>query len=381
MSDDLDRLLKDSLQKAGEDYERLSSPVRKAQARERFLERYEKRRWISPFVIAIAGTAAAALVAIGIYAVTDSGDVLPEPDTEVAGERDPFVEFPIEGSPADIGVRSNGAWIADADNGELIHMDPATGEIVSRIPLGGTPETLAIGTGSVWVGDAEAGVLYRVDPATDELVGDPVDVGDPVPSMAISIGTEAVWVVGGSELRMVDLDTSEVTLVDSAPQPRDVAANQGTVWVADAELGLLRLDPITGDRVGEPIPVRGFTGDVYAGIEGIWVADRQDDTILSVDPQTGQPLVIAQVRGTYMDLGFDERALWVLSRANGTSAFLTPLDRGSGEALRSPVRLEGEPVDVATGAGAVWVALDGADSIARFDPVSLLEGKTPTNEP
>ena len=379
MSDDLDRKLRESLRKAGDEYERVSSPVRRAENRQRFLDNYGKRRWIFPFATAVAATATAALIAVGVYVVVDSNETKPDRDVGVASQ-DPFVTFPIDGSPADIGVRESGAWIADADNGELIHMDPLSGEIVARIPLGGTPETLAIGTGSVWVGDPSAGLLYQVDPSTDELVGEPLDVGDPVSSMGISIGTEAVWVVGGGELRMVDPATSEVTVVETAPQPRDVAANQGTVWVADGTLGLLRLDPSTGERLGEPIPVEGFTGDVYAGVEGVWVANRDDDTILSIDPQSGQILTIARVRGTYLDLGFDETALWALSRATGESAFLTPLNRSTGQQLRAPVSLDGQPVDVATGAGAVWVALDGENAIARFDPVSLVEGNTPTKD-
>ena len=377
MSDDLDRMLRDSLRKAGDEYERVSSPVRKAEARQRFLESYDKRRWVFPFATAVATTAMAALIAVGVYVLVDSPEATPDRDIGIASQ-DPFVTFPIEGSPSDIGVRESGAWIADADNSELIHMDPATGEIVARIPLGGTPETLAIGTGSVWVGDPSDGLLYKVDPATDELVGDPIDVGDPVPAMEISIGTEAVWVVGGGELRMVDLETSEVTLVESAPDPRDVAANQGTVWVADGKVGLVRLDPVTAEPIGEPF--QGLSGDVYAGVEGVWVADRNDDTIFSIEPDTGRILTIARVRGTYMDLGFDETALWALSRASATSAFLTPVNRTSGDPLRPPVRLDGDPVDVATGAGAVWVALDGEDAIARFDPVSLVEGKTPTKD-
>jgi streptogramin lyase len=153
------------------------------------------------------------------------------------------------------------------------------------------------------------------------------------------------------------------------------------VWVLDGEEGLLRLDPMTGERRAEPIPVRGITGSVFAGAEGIWVADRGDDTIVSVDPDTGQTLVIAQVRGTYLDLGFDQSAVWVLSRAEGSSGYLTPLDLLTGRPLSEPVKLEGQPVDVATGAGSVWVALREKGAVAKVDPIPLLEERSPSATP
>ena len=379
-NDDLDRLLHDSLRSAGEQYDRLKSPQRKASARARFLERYEKRRWIFPFTTAVAAAGLAGLIALGVYVVVDAPPAtVPQErgSTGIAAGGDPIVRFPVDGDPVDIGVRDTGVWVADAADGELARFDPATGDPISSIEVG-APRSLSIGVGSVWVGDPGAGELYQVDKETDALVGEAITVGNPSPSMPISVGDAAVWVIIDGRLKMVDLETQEVTVVEGVEEPIDVAANLGMVWVLDGNEGLLRLDAFTGARTGDPIPVRGITGDVYAGAEGIWVADRGDDTIVSVDPDSGQTLVIAQVRGTYLDLGFDSSAMWVLSRAGGTSGYLTPLDLSTGEPLREPLRLDGEPVDVATGAGAVWVALRGEGSVARIDPISIIQEETPT---
>ena len=380
MSDELDRLLRESLKSAGDQYDRVRSPQRKADARQEFLERYERRRWVFPFTSAVLGVGLAALVGLGIYAIVDTPpDVIPqEKKSSVAGQDEAIVRFPFDGEPVDMGVRDNGGWVADASDGEVVKIDPLSVDEVASVDLGGSPQALALGTGSVWVGDPTAGLLYQIDKETEDLVGEPIDVGEPSATMSISIGTDAVWVVSGGELRMVDLETSEVTVVTTAPNPLDAAANLGTVWVLDGEQGLMRLDPSTGASLGEPIPVRGITGDVYAGAEGIWVADRGDDTIVSVDPESGQTLVIAQVRGTYLDLGFDSTAMWVLSRATGSSGYLTPLDLTTGEPLTEPISLDGEPVDVATGAGAVWVALRGEQTIARIDPADVLAGGSTT---
>lgn len=368
MSDDLDRLLKESLKSAGDGYGELQSPQLRAEARQEFLRRYEKRRWVFPFMATVAAAGVAAIVAFGVYVVFDAPGTERDQKNDIAGPGDAYTTFPVDGDPVDLGVRDNGLWIADQDNGQLVHMDPSTGDVVGTVEIGGFPRALAIGTGTVWVGDPATGQLYQVDKTSDELIGDPVDVGGPSPSMSISVGTHGVWVVSGGELRMVDLETSEVTVIESAPQPLDAAANLGAVWVLDGREGLLRLDAETGERLGAAIPVQGITGDVYAGAEGIWVADRQDDTIVSVDPDTGQTLVIARVRGTYLDLAFGNGAVWVLSRAGGTSGYLTALDPVSGDVVADPLQLDGDPVDIATGADAVWVALRGEQAIARVDP-------------
>lgn len=377
MSEDLDRLLKESLKKAGEGYRRHQSPQRRAEARQEFVRRVERRRWAFPFAVAVAAVGVVALVAFGVSALVDEpAGTLRDGTAEVAGPDAPYVGFPVDGDPVDLGVRDNGVWIADAAGGRLVHMDPATGDVVATLELGGSPRALAIGAGTVWVGDPSRGLLYRIDKRSDELIGDPIDVGGPSPSMSISVGTEGVWVISGDELRTIDLATSEVTVIETAAEPSDVAANLGTVWVLDGREGLLRLDPGTGARLGEPIPVRGITGTVFAAADGIWVGDRQDDTIVGVDPDTGRILVIAQIRGTYAGLAFDPNAMWVLSRAGGSAGYLTPLDAATGRPLRDPIELEGQPVEVATGAGAVWAALRGDRAIARIDPVSVIGEET-----
>lgn len=381
MSDDLDRLLRESLKSAGDSYDSQRSPQRRNEARREFVRRYQRRRWAFPFSVAVAAAGVAAALALGVYAIVDAPGISRDDDTDIAGPDAAFVSVPVDGDPVDIGVRDNGIWIADAANDRLIHMDPDTGDVVATVDLGGSPRALAIGTGTVWVGDPAAGLVLQIDKKTDEVIGEPIAVGDPSPSMSVSVGTDALWVVGGGELRMVDRDTSEVTVVDSVSRPLDVAANLGSVWVLDGEEGLVQLDPRTGARVGEPIRVQGEAGDVYAGAGAIWVANRQDDTIVSIDPGTGRILFIERVRGTYLSLAFGNDAVWVLSRAEGIGGYLTPLDPATGASLRDPLELGGDPIQVTTGADAVWIALREEGAIGRVDPVSIFEEGSPTAAP
>ena len=379
MSDELDRLLKESLKAAGDRYDKVQTPQHRNEARQEFVRRYQRRRWAFPFSVAIAAACVATVVAFGVSAIVDT-----VPDrrgiTDIAGPDAAYDSVPIDGDPVDIGIRDNGLWVADAANGRLIHMDPVTGDVLATVDLGGSPRSLAIGTGAVWVGDPSSGRLYEIDKITDEVIGDPIDVGGPAPSMSISVGFYSVWVVSGGELSMVDLETHEVTPIDSVSRPLDAAANLGSVWVLDAEVGLVQLDPQTGAIIGEPIQVQGETGDVYAGAGAIWVADRQDDTIVSIDPDTGRTLGIERVRGTYVSLAFGSDIVWALSRA-GTIGYLTPLDPATGDALREPLQLDGDPIQVATGADAVWVAFRDDRTVARVEPVDVLQGDGASTTP
>jgi streptogramin lyase len=163
----------------------------------------------------------------------------------------------------------------------------------------------------------------------------------------------------------------------------DVAAELGDAWVLDGERGLLRLDPDTGRMLGDPISIQGYSGqgDVYAGAGAIWVGDRGASSLVRIDPQDGRLLGTVQLQGNYLDLAFDGNAVWALSRTNGTDANLTALDLSSGRAIGSPLPIKGGAVEVATGAGSVWVALKDEAAVLKIDPVAFMNARTQETPP
>ena len=374
---DIDKMLRESLGAAGNEYERANDPRRKAENRARFIDRYNRRRWLFPMAALGSTAAAAAAIAIVVFAVVRS----PSQDTQkisVAHGAGVVALTHVGGHPTDVGAREGGVIVTDGQDGHIVHIDPFTAQVVTSLPLANVTTEVAFGHDTAWIGDPSSGRIYQFDPRSDQLVQDPIDVGAPAVSMSISVaGPTKLWVVLDRRLVTVDTSSREVTTVGAAQQPVDVAAELGDVWVLDGVEGLLRLDPETGKQMGKPISIQGYSGqgDVYAGAGAIWVGDRGASSLVRIDPRNGKLLGTVQLQGYYLDLAFDDNAVWALSRTEGTDANLTALDLDTGEAIGDPLEIKGGAVEVATGAGSVWVALKDDGAVLKIDPVAFLDAR------
>lgn len=88
-----------------------------------------------------------------------------------------------EGTEIDLrvtdGVADRPTWFADGDgalwltsnSGNVMRIDPASGQVVATLSLGGGPRDPAFAFGALWVANGTDGVLYRIDPATNEVAG------------------------------------------------------------------------------------------------------------------------------------------------------------------------------------------------------------------
>lgn len=125
--------------------------------------------------------------------------------------------------------------------------------------------------------------------------------------------------------------------------PQDVAVGQGSAWVltclsrcdeAQREVEVLRIDKETGEVV-RTMPVPGGTRLAF-GFGSLWMTDLFQDTLVRIDPGTGQ------VESTLkLELPFEV--------ALGDTAF--------------------RPVDISTGAGAAWV-VTARGAVTRVDPAN-----------
>ena len=99
------------------------------------------------------------------------------------------------------------------------------------------------------------------------------------------------------------------------------------------------------------------------------MASFDDHTVSRIDPATNHVTRTVSVRGAPTGLAVGENGVWVTGSLEGTG-WLTEIDPGTGRARRS-VRLDySDPIAVAAGAGAVWIAAyDGLDNAAiRIEP-------------
>ena len=181
--------------------------------------------------------------------------------------------------PSAVAVGEGAVWVTScctdgSGSGEVVRLDPETGDVVARIPVRAVPgwdfggAGLAVGSGSVWtLGSARAdggcceGVVTRIDPATssivDELTVPGITDGD------VWVDGSAVYVLGfaaeGWGLELAKLAATDDMLEWRVSVPgqwsQTVFVAGGSVWVlgtapdahGPVEVTMLyRFDPTTG---------------------------------------------------------------------------------------------------------------------------------------
>jgi streptogramin lyase len=89
-----------------------------------------------------------------------------------AGATAPDLTVDTPGTPLRATSAFGGLWVTVFGRSRLLHLDPATGEVVASIRTGAGPEGVAGGFGSVWLVVQDAGGLLRIDPATDAVTAE-----------------------------------------------------------------------------------------------------------------------------------------------------------------------------------------------------------------
>jgi streptogramin lyase len=131
--------------------------------------------------------------------------------------------------------------------------------------------------------------------------------------------------------------------------------------------------PRSPGRVAVTIPLGGQLGAVRADAVGVWV--QRDREVVRVDPRTNRVVARVPMSPPDSDLGaVGAGSLWLTQVAQGT---VTRVDPASGRTVATigvPGAEAPEGIDVAVGAGAVWVAYElgtlGGTILARVDPAT-----------
>jgi len=203
---------------------------------------------------------------------------------------------------------------------------------VAATRIGGRPNIILGAGGHVWTGRFSNARLETLDPATGKRTQPRPEIG--------------------------------VGLLGLAASGRDLWA------LAARDRQLVHLDARTGRRIGEPVPLPGASNAVAATKDAVYVAVTQPeldpgDQILEFDARTGVLRRAIDARDGVRRLEVVRGRLWVL--ASGPAELIgIDLDEPS---HRRHVPLESATsVDLAVGAGDLWVSLSDSDQLARVDP-------------
>ncbi len=366
---ELDRLLRESLTEVRDSYaeERQGDLF---EARARFIERYRRRRRF--FAIGSVALAGAAVLAVGAIA-TGRVALFADGSPDVAGRPGEGIlaRVPTGQRPVDIALRPEGVWVVNEGDSTLARIDPESNEVTAELSLAGRPQEVDLGDSAVWV--AGFGRITAIDPTSGDEI-DSVDLGAESDRMVLSVGDGGVWaIVGARDLYNIDPQSLDAQPVPVVERPVDVMVRDGSVWVLDARRGLLRLDPKTTEPVGRPIgQAASSTGDLHGGNGIVWIAAKDDDTIIQVDATTGVYAGDFQVPGIYVDMAVTESVAWVISRSNGV-ALLNAIDPVSGEPLSDPMRLPRGAGEVGAGERGVWITDVGGQGVIRIDTHAALD--------
>ena len=232
--------------------------------------------------------------------------------------------FAIGATPADLAVGAGHVWVGDSVASAVLELDPETGVVLRTIsappltppqrrpgrPLGGG---VAVGLGAVWFLSGNA-TLTRIDPRTGRVSSRIRHRGlasSDTPSVAVGEG--AVWVSSCcSVVTGIDPATNTVAaVVEGFWGPS--AAGLGGVWLAAADDGLLwRLKSSDSEHKNvraRQIAVGHNPVGVAVGAGSVWVANG-DGTVSRVDPISYDVTEI-RVGRSLAGIAFGAGAVWV----------------------------------------------------------------------
>ena len=239
----------------------------------------------------------AALVAVGMN-WPDAGSSSPSPSASGIGV--PTAAAPFDGPG-------------------LAFLDPETGEPVGeRIPLGNAVE-VQYADGAFWVLAFNPPALHRVDSVSREVGG----------SIPIAF-TPGSWIVDGTTIWFTDYELPLIHKLDATSgrqieeleldiEPtglQGIALGAGSLWVAvrDAEEGLLRVDPATGEIQHR---YQMFAESVVATDDVVWATAWFTGEIHRIDPRTDEVTDEVMVAAPISNLLLAEGYLWATNPENG----------------------------------------------------------------
>ena len=261
---------------------------------------------------------------------------------------------------ANAGAQDRGQIAAAGAQQSCAH-DTCVPNIVASIEVGPEPWTVVAAAGSIWVGN-DLGVA-RVDPISDQVEATvPIGgVGD------VAAGDGSVWVASYTADRVgqVDLASNTVPHPVHVDGPSGLAIGEGAVWVVSPVQGTVtRIDASTGDVIAT-IPIAkqapGLSGlavpgagSIAIGGGAVWATVQNVGTVVRIDPATNE--VVASIRaGSYPSVAFADGSLWINRDDDQT---LRRIDPATDRSVAT-IALHAAPYDVIATQDGLWVTGDG----------------------
>jgi DNA-binding SARP family transcriptional activator/streptogramin lyase len=206
--------------------------------------------------------------------------------------------------PSDLASGEGALWALDREHGTLLRLNRDYAGVERRIRVGGggrflhdrttlDPWSVATGAGGVWVTDGSR-KLTQIDPRRGRVARS-IGVGQALNGVTEAAG--AVWAIAGRSASVLRIDprrgmvTDRIRLVSrtayGSPYPIQIDAGAGSLWVLNANTGTVsRIDPLQ-HGVTATISVGAGHGPqrLAVGRGTVWIANR-DGTLARIDVHT-----------------------------------------------------------------------------------------------
>jgi ABC-type transport system substrate-binding protein/tRNA A-37 threonylcarbamoyl transferase component Bud32 len=223
-------------------------------------------------------------------------------------------------APGGIATDGDAAWVTEDSGPGLVRLDAATGQITKRfsVPVRGdrdaSPTGIAFGAGSLWV--ARGSETVRVDPAGGNVM---TRVLTPLAATSIVFAEGAVWVASAENGRVVKIDPAINKITATTPLHAtitDLAVGNGSVWVSIVPDNVVyRLSPDDGSVLAT-IPAGPWPAALSAG-DGLWVADAKGRQLAHLE--NAGPRDVVRLSGPPLVTRYHRGLLWTAAGAPETA--------------------------------------------------------------
>lgn len=328
-------------------------------------------------VVLVAAVAVAALLLLRDGGGGGPAAVSPNAVGIIDAERDALAgEIPVGAGPAAIAVGDGAVWVANVEDGTVSRIDPEARRVLRTIPLGDPPSDIAVDPQSAWVALGGLGAVARINP-DQNTAATPVSAlaGEDAcqtPQASITFGGGFLWLACREpDLGRVDPRTGsssrigvEAALLTSAsaerPEFSDVGFAFGSLWLVNRTANsVIEVEPGSGQKLGELTVGRGPAA-LAVGPDSLWIVNFDDDTLTRItisEPGQTPTLTTVPVGDGPVDVAVGEGGVWVITQLDRT---VVRIDPETNEVVAT-IDVGNDPQGVAAGAGAVWVTVRASD--------------------
>jgi DNA-binding SARP family transcriptional activator/DNA-binding beta-propeller fold protein YncE len=274
--------------------------------------------------------------------------------------------LPVGDTPRGVAAGSDFAWVANSADGTVSQIDINKLRVIRTIGIGAQATDIAEANGQAWVATGIDNSLVPID-ARSGGVHEAIHLTrDPSASaFAVTVGAGALWVASGDQLLKIDLATGALDRAGGTDPCchgiHDVAFGEGAVWLADVSENLFRVSR-RGNRVTGSTELGVIPAAVTTAYGAVWLAlpdpSRRLAALGRVDPQTlrvTQTVTLGKGKAyaIALDIASGAGSLWITNFAAGTIERVDPKTLP----VVATIDIGNHPSAVTFGAGRVWVTV------------------------